>query len=373
MNHYIATGISLPTGLTFTPTVVFGFYLLSQKENFQTMVLELEQRYPDISIIGIGSSGNLSKPIPYRTSELLFMYMDLDPKALSIHYASEDASLLDFEKESTNKRNNALLFYTHYGRCIHRDISIVSEKLEGGSVYGMVSGVLQKEDNGGSIYYNGTFYEKGLLCCLLDADRYELTGSSLHDFEPAGIDLTVTKNKGKVVTHIEDEPALEMIEEVIGRLTMRRIKMFDVPFFVENSQENETSYTNIVSLQKLNRRNKSFELFRELPVGSKIKVAIPVSQRTMKKRFAQLRTALLKSNANSKDGVMFMLLSSSMPAHWEEMEVLYIMKVLEILKFPFIGLHTYGEIVPSLRSKKSALQNQTLSVVMLREKEVPSC
>ena len=58
-----------------------------------------------------------------------------------------------------------------------------------------------------------------------------------------------------------------------------------------------------------------------------------------------------------------------MPAHWHDMETLNIMKMIKSIKLPFLGMHTATEICPVNGGRRSMLQNQTLSVVTLREKE----
>ena len=365
MKQVIFSGDTIPDDLSFIPTIVFGFYSTDKAALFANTTEILKQRYEGIEILGSSSSGNLVGDAPYKTDEVVWCFLDLEREAFCVAFA-EDERGLEISDKWQNRAKSAFLFYAVYDHCIQRKLEAVSDVLEGGSFFGAIAGTTA--DDGGSFYYDGRFHERGVLFCMIDADRYEMRGSSLQDFEPAGIELLVTQTDGYTVTHIEDEPALFMVEQIIGQMTSRRIEMFDSPFFVkEGSAGTGSPYKTLASLVSVDRKEGTLKLSRMLVPGDTLKVAIPASHSSVTQRFSRVQKDLKSSMDN---GVLIVLSSSVMPAHWHDMETLHIMKMIKSIKLPFLGMHTASEICPVNGGRRSMLQNQTLSVVTLREKEV---
>ena len=366
MKQLIFSGDKIPDDLSFIPTIIFGFYPTDKAASFANTAEMLSQRYEGVEILGSSSGGNLAEMAPYKTDEIVWCLLDLDREAFCVAFALDERGL-EISEKWKKRSKSAFLFYAVYDHCIQRKLEVVSDLLEGGSFFGAIAGGSADNYDEGSFYYEGAFYDKGVLFCLIDADRYEMRGSSLHDFEPAGIELLVTQTDGYTVTHIEDEPALFMVEQIIGQMTSRRIEMFDSPFFVkEESAATGSSYKTLASLVSIDRQKGTLKLSRMLFPGDTLKVAIPASYSSVKQRFLRIQKDLEGSMNN---GIMIMLSSSVMPAHWHDMETLHIMKMIENIKLPFLGMHTASEICPVNGERRSMLQNQTLSVVTLREKD----
>ncbi len=362
----IFSGDKIPNDLLFIPTIVFGFYPTDKAASFENTAETLRQRYEGVEILGSNSSGNMAGMAPYKTDEVVWCLLDLDREAFCVAFAPDERAL-EISEKWQKKAKSAFLFYAVYDHCIQRKLEVVSDVLNGGSFFGVIAGGSADTNDEASFYCNGQFYERGVLFCLIDADRYEMRGSSLHDFEPAGIELVVTQTDGYTVTHIEDEPALFMVEQIIGQMTSSRLEMFDSPFFVkERSAGAGSPYKTLASLVSIDRKNGTLTLSRILFPGDTLKVAIPASYSSVKQRFSRVQKDLQGSTDN---GVMMVLSSSVMPAHWHDMETLHIMKMIENIKLPFFGMHTASEICPVNGEHMSMLQNQTLSVVTLREKE----
>ena len=366
MKQMIFSGDKIPDDLLFIPTIVFGFYPTDKAASFENTAETLRQRYEGVEILGSKSSGNMAGMAPYKTDEVVWCLLDLDREAFCVAFAPDERAL-EISDKWQKKTKSAFLFYAVYDHCIQRKLEVVSDVLNGGAFFGAIAGGSTDTNDEGSFYCNGQFYERGVLFCLIDADRYEIRGSSLHDFEPAGIELVVTQTDGYTVTHIEDEPALFMVEQIIGQMTSSRLEMFDSPFFVkERSAGAGSPYKTLASLVSIDRKNGTLTLSRILFPGDTLKVAIPASYSSVKQRFSRVQKDLQGSTDN---GVMMVLSSSVMPAHWHDMETLHIMKMIENIKLPFLGMHTASEICPVNGERRSMLQNQTLSVVILREKE----
>lgn len=368
MQQIIIKESALGEKIDFTPTIIFAFYTQHKQDSFIQTAQKIEDLFGDIALIACSSGDNIIGEVPYRSDETVLCLMDLKTDAFTLLFSKREGKEFSFPLSWHEKNKNALIFYAGDEVWMQKNFDSLHHQLDGGGLFGAVVGTLSSDRRGGSLYYKGLFHEDALFCCLIDSDMYNLQGTSLHDFQPAGIELIVTASEENKILQIEDEPALSMIERSIGVITKKRMSMFDTPFFVKDAALSEDEPFSLTSLQKIDRYTGALYMSRRIEVGTKLKVAIPISNRTMKKRLWSVRNNFRVTN--DKEAMMFLLSSSSLPSHWQEMETLYIMSMICHIKLPFIGMHTYSEIAPSVSQNKSTLKNQTLTVVSLSEKGV---
>ena len=364
MRQVIIKASELNKNIDFVPTVVFGFYCETDRGTFLKTAEKIKECFGDIIVIACSSSGNVFAKVPYRTNETVLCLMNLDADAVSLYF-SNDKDEVRTPPNDNNVKRDALLFYAGGGSWIQEGLQSLQEQLFGGTFFGAVTGTLNTQKSG-SLYYDGKFYEEGVLGCLIDTAKYELKGSALHDFEPAGIELLITEAEGNTIIQIEDEPALSMIERIIGTITPKRMAMYDTPFFIKNSMSNQKFECSLMSLQSIDRTTETLSLSHDIQVGSILKVAIPISNKTMQRRLLKMKNSVLPRD--KKGAAMFFLSSSSLPSHWHEMEVLYMMKIINQVDIPFMGLHTFGEIAPLANHNHSILRDQTLTVVSISKR-----
>ena len=355
----------LNSEVDFVPTIVFAFYCEEKRGDFVQTAEVLKERFGEIPLVACSSSGNSIASAPYRTDETVLCLMDLERGAFSFYFTDDQQCQIGPLSELEAERRDALLFYAGSGSWIQEGLRGVQEQLSGGTLLGAISGGFKGSERG-SIYHEGSFYEEGIIGCLIDASKYEIKGAALHDFEPAGIDLFVTEAKGNEIIQIEDEPAMSMIERIIGMITPKRLAMFDTPFFIKNFMKDERVECSLMSLQDIDRKRDRLYLFHDIQAGATLKVAIPISNRTMKRRL--WKTQKRVRPAEKSGAVMFFLSSSSLPSHWHEMEVLYMMNIIDQIDIPFMGLHTSGEIAPLADEEHSILRDQTLTVITISER-----
>jgi len=350
--------------IDFIPTIIVGFYYEEERDAFTQVAEQINEYFGDIAVVACSSGGNIIAKAPYRTDEVTLCLMDLDPDAFTLYFS-------DIEEETirlpivTEIKRDALLFYAGNGSWIQEGLQSLQEQLFGGTLFGAITSTL-KGQRSGSLYYKGEFHEEGILGCLIDTRKYKLQGAALHDFEPAGIELSVTETEGNKIIQIEDEPALSMIERIIGTISDKRLAMFDTPFFIKNAMSNQKVECSLMSLQDVDRKRETLSLSHNIKVGSTLKVAIPISKRNMKWRLLKTRNRALP--ADKRGAVMFFFSSSSLPSHWHEMEVLYLMQMIDQVDLPFMGLHTFGEIAPLADHHHSILRDQTLTVVSISQR-----
>jgi len=365
MRHIIIKASELTQKIDFTPTLIFGFYGEDQRDAFLQTAHKVNRLFGDVALIACSSSSNIMGKAPYREEETVLCLMDLTRDAFRILFSSDKKEGIDFSLGAKGRAQHALLFYAGNDSWVQQGFESLQEELHGGGLFGAVAGALDT-DKGGSLYYEGAFYEEGILGCLIDATQYDLKGAALHDFEPSGIELFVTKAEGNRIIQIEDEPALSMIESIIGTITPNRLAMFDTPFFIKNGSLKKGAEFSLTSLQNIDRSTNCLRLSHNVQVGSRLKVAIPISNRSMKRRLWRTQKKLLPTDP--KGALMFFFSSSSLPSHWHEMEVLYMMNMIDQVRLPFIGLHTLGEIAPLPSQQQSTLRDQTLTVISLSER-----
>ena len=366
MQQIIIKESGLGEKIDFTPTIIFTFYCEHKQDSFVRTAQKIRELFGDIALIACSSSNNIIGESPYRSEETVLCLMDIKTDAFTLLFSKNKEKETSFPTSWQQRKKNALIFYAGDETWMQENFDSLQHQLDGSGLFGAVVGTLSSTKYRGSLYYEGAFYENALFCCLIDADQYDLQGVSLHDFQPAGMELLVTETEDNKILQIEDEPALNMIEESIGLITPKRMSMFDAPFFIKDATLSENEEFSLTSLQKIDRYTGSLQLSRTVEVGTQFKVAIPISNRTMKKRLWSVRNSF--KPAYDKGAMMFLFSSSALPSHWHEMEILYIMSMVSHIKLPFIGMHTYSEIAPSAYQSKSTLKNQTLTVVSLSER-----
>ena len=367
MQHKIIRASELDKDLDFSPTIVFGFYGEHQRDSFVKTAEQIKKYFGNVSLIGCSSNQNLMGEAPYRVDETVLCLMDLKADAFTLLFSDKIEEENDTALILDEKKQHALLFYAGDEHLVQKGYETLQRKLQGGTLFGAIASA-DDTSQSGTLYYEGKFYDKGMVACLLDASVYDLKGVALHDFEPAGIELFVTKVQDNEILQIEDEPALDVIERIIGTITPNRLLMFDTPFFIKKAMLEKGTSFSLTSLHSINREKNSLLLRQNVTLGSKLKVAIPISKRSMKRRLWKIQK---KAQVSQKEGaLMLFFASTSLPEHWHEMEVLYMMNIINKLRLPFVGLHTLGEIAPLASQDTSALKDQTLTVISLSERSL---
>jgi hypothetical protein len=366
MKSLIVKNGKLPETIDFTPTLAFTFYSERNRESFIKLADEIEQRFHGISLVGCSSGGNISGTLPFLTDNIVIMLMEIEPTAFTLEFLTEKQETLALTEEWKTKKKSALLFYAQYSSWLENHFETVRNCLDEGAFYGAIAGapLHGSATVQGSVYYKKRFHVEGAVCCIFDAGLYTLNSTSLHNFEPAGIEFTVTSANGHEITHIEDEAALDALEQIIGTLTPEKIESFNAPLFIDNGDSDQSDFQALASLWDFDREKKTLSMLRKVYSGTKFKAAIPVSRTTLIQRFENFHERVKTAD----DGIALLFVCVAMRSHWGRIEPLRIMDVARHLDIPFAGLHTLGSVVPSNTEHESVLQNQVLGIVTLTER-----
>ena len=362
MQYLIIDNEVIPKSIGFTPTLALAFYRYDQKVAFEELIFELSERFENLQIIGSSSSSNIAEEIPFETDKSIIILLDLKKTAFTVEYFSSDKPMDAYSV--TVQRQTKLLFYSRYDSWLEQHLHALQNSYPQDQFFGAIAGAdLSDEQQYGSIYYKGMFYDQGVVSLSLDAAYYQLKGSSFHDFEPIGMELTVTGCKDNVITYIEDEPALDLIETMVGKLTPKGIKTFEYPLMLSDKQNKKSDYTPLAALRSINREENTLSLFRKIEQGSKIKIGLSSSRKEIRHRVHKL----CQNIQVTQKSLTLLFSCTAFKKHWGSTETLYIMGIKQCSKGAVVGFHTFGEIAPIHANGQSTLQNQTLTAVTLFE------
>ncbi len=347
--------------LPFRPTFAVGFYRAGEEEAFHAFCQALKTRFEDLEILGCSSEstiyGTSSSHEISQDRSFGLLCLDMAKDACSITYEAE-ISAVDTNRPS---RKAVVLFASLY----HKKLEAMIAKLQSDKarpVFGAIA-ASAGDDTAPSIYHDGTFYPQGLLAWEIDTSSYEVGGFSLYDFDPVGFELEITEAEKSTIIEIENKPALDMIEDMIGPLTQESITSYDHPFFLRRkNRELAAAGIPLASIYAVDRKRRSITLHREVSVGDKLRLAVPFS------REKQEHTLNAFRRYRDKNGIALLFVCVAYKGHWDDMEPIYLTHIARSLKQPFLGFHTFGEIGPLGKNAPAILHNQTLTLLNITEK-----
>lgn len=365
MNYAIVTHLDQIDTIDFKPTIIVGFYQCGKEKKFSEYYEVFKDRFPNVDIIGCSSESNIYDTIPHVDTEgkhiCTFMCIDIKKEAytLQLFHTQEEQKII-MEK---NRKYAALIFSPSYNSDIEHIITTLQREIGQNSFLGAVAGALSPNLEGGSIFYNGEYISEDTLVWFIDQEKYLLKGISVYDFDPVGFDLEITGADGYRILEIENKPALDMIEEMIGRLDPESIASFDHPFFITSDKNDQSSDMPLTAMRGIDRESKSIILYKKVCNGDKLKLAISFNREAQEAQLDKF------CDYTVDDGIAFLFACVAYKGHWGEMEPIYLMRLAENLKVPFIGLHSLGEIGPLSPEGFSMMQNQTVTLAVLSEKK----
>jgi len=362
---YIALTCQELEKIDFIPTIIIGFYQSKRKKNFIGTCIDIKKKFPDTDIIGCSSESNLYNKTPHldNSGEHLcsFMCLDINKNSYDIKILPITETL-DISISKDKEYGAVLLSSTHFSK-LEETINKLQTTLGKNCFYGAIASVVDPGKEKAEVYCNGLFYSHHLLVWLIDQAHYTLRGMSAHHFQPVGFPLVVTESSKDEIYKIENKPALDVIEEILGTITQDTIDSFDHPFFLRTRDHMHYNEAPLCSLKSINRKNKSITMFRYIPKSSKLKIGISLDTNS---KLAQLKNFHQFDQAGS---VALLFNCVGIKGNLQFMETLYLMDLKRNLKIPFVGFHSFGEIGPTNKENYSVLHNQTVSLAVISEKE----
>jgi len=372
MKQIIVTAKELEK-ITFVPTVVIGFYQSGKEEAFSESVTLLKERFPDVDLIGCSSESNIYNFMPHVFFEeeevCVFVCLDIKKEAYSIELHTTKNSMKKREKYQSSW--SALMLCSHYFSALEKLVTRLQKENNIQPLFGAIASVSDaSESESGTLFWNGDYYEDHILLWLIDPKYYLLEGKSVHHFQPVGFDMEVTKAKERVLYEIGNRPALEVLEEVVGRINKGTLSSFDHPFFLKEKENNKISFNDspLCSIRAVNKKRGSVSLYRSVHEYAKLKIGVSLGREEQEQ---QLETfSIFKKRKNA---VAFIFNCVGIKANLGLMEFVYLMDLKKKLHLPFIGFHSFGEIGSVNTGGESVLHNQTMSIAILSEKENVEC
>jgi len=348
--------------LDFEPTLAIAFYVSSSKSIFLESYNYISDFFPKLDVFAVSSESNIFHTLPYIDSKKhneIFVFLDIDKKYYSI-------SKINMNKNSSHnpfESANAIFFSLSHIYVESKIQNIESKLGDGGQVYGMMAATSKSEDVP-SLFYNGEFLDDTGIICYIDSSKYGMNGVAIHNFEPIGLRLEITKAQTNTIYELENRLALDVIEEIIGKIEQDEIDSFSHPLFLMGKNENVDEYSLLSSIDKIDRESRSITLCREVTTHySAVKLAIPIG-------IEDERLKLNKLKENSLDrGLLFLFACIGVKRFYGQHEHMKLMLLSKKLKNKFVGCHTYGEIAPSINKTFSELQNHTFTFVSIFEKD----
>jgi len=349
--------------LDFVPTIVIGFYQNIKESHFLQYYKGLKEKYPDVDVIGCSTESNIYNQIPYieNDSKCVFLCLKMIKKSYEVYIFDNDINSFDCPYD---EKYNAIIFSSKYFSGIENIIFNIQDKLGDGNIFGAIASSVKPLDDVATIFYNGTFFKDSTLLWLINKSYYDLEGLSIHQFQPVGFELIITKAVNDTIYELDHRPALKVLEEIVGHITQQNIQSFDFPFFLKQHDGVSFENTSLCSIKTIDTVSNSIVLYRYVKEHDKLKLAIPISSKEQEDRLKQFH----KFHTN-KQSVALLFNCVGIKAYLGMMEFVYLMDLKYNLKMPFVGFHSFGEIGPLEVGQKSILHNQTISLAIMSPKK----
>jgi hypothetical protein len=340
--------------LEFKPTLAFLFFEGENVDLLLGLYKKLKSINQNMEIIGInGNKGNVNSNIPYITKnhQISCLFFDIDKNDFFIECFSPDIQFKDKFLDINIFKNSATILFPPFRYNINDFLDEIDVDMY--NIYGGIYGI---KNNIGA-FYNGNFYNDKIISVVFNQDVIEFFSIAIHGFKPIGVKFKITKAKDNILYEIDNEKALDVIEEYIGEIKQENIDKFLHPFCVYHK-----GYESLASIKSIDREKKSISFYKYIYEEEYIRITIPSNQKSIMK---QLDSRLKDIEC---DGA-FMFSCVGRYAYYKDLLEFEIAKVSDIIKKPFAGFLTYGEIGSNDINSKSILQNQTMDLVFFKVKK----
>jgi hypothetical protein len=358
MKHQIITCNQFDK-IEFEPNLVIGFYQDIKEPNFKSHYKKIKQRFPNIDFVACSTESNIYNQIPYVDTDeehiCVYLFLKLKKEAYNISLLKTDEQFC-----TTNDKEiyDAIVLSSGYSKLLDEDIVLLKAKFGIDNLFGAIAGVSDK-NNTPQVFYNGKFYSDSILLLLLEKRFYQITGVSIHQFEPVGFELNITKAKDNVIYELDNRPALDVLDDIVGTITDKKVKSFSFPFFLKKAIYHSFEESPLASIKDFDRVQKTITLYRYIRDQDKLKLSISITSQEQMHRLKKF------NNIRQNDGVAFIFNCLGIKHYLGMMEYVYLMDLKRQLKMPFIGFHSFGEVGSIETNSDTTLHNQTISLAVL--------
>ncbi len=347
----------------FEPDLVIGFYQDIKEATFKIYYEKIKEKFPDTDFVACSTESNIYNQIPYvdmdEEHRCVYLFLELDKNAYDIRIVDTSGKLT---AKTNEKRYDAIVLSSGYSKFLDDDISILKSAFDIDNLFGALAGVSEPE-NTPQVFCNGRFYDNSMILLMFDKTVYEISGLSVHQFEPVGFEMNITRAQGARVYELDNRSALDVLDEAIGTITHKKIQSFSFPFFLKKSGIHSFDKSPLASIKDFDREQKTITLYRYVKEQDKLKLSIPLSSQEQIQRLKRFH------GINKGNTIAFIFNCVGIKFYLGMMEYVYLMDLKRQLDVPFIGFHSFGEIGSVDINGETILHNQTISLAALSCRE----
>ncbi|HRD57711.1 MAG TPA: FIST N-terminal domain-containing protein [Ferruginibacter sp.] len=357
----------------FRPTLAIVF--ISVKQNREVVCHLLNQK--DIQIFGVTTAGEFIDGDIEKES-IAMMLLDMNPAYFKIAFVetSKQVAFDDAKKLGvTGKKiftNPAFIICTG-GIDLGGEQVVEGITQSGGTINGEVTlfGAKAGDDlalEATYVFTNNKNSANALLALIVNEDKIDVRGIATCGWNAIGTTKTVTKSEDNIIYTIDDKPALDMLMSFLGvdikQEGDKEIVTFLSSWYYPLQMERENAEPVIRTAMFANKENRSLICSGNVPLGSKIKFALPPDFDSMDKVVADCKTIKNNEHQQADALIMFSCVSRYLSfgiAMREEID-----GVQNIWNAPMVGFFTYGEFGKS-KTGRNEYHNNACCLVTLKE------
>jgi len=219
------------------------------------------------------------------------------------------------------------------------------------------------------VFTNGRSKDCALVALIVDEDKIDIKGIATCGWNAIGTPKTVTKSEGNIVYTIDDKPALDMLMNFLG-VEVKQDGNNDVVTFLSSwyyplQVERENADPVIRTAMFANREERSLICSGKVPLGSKIKFAMPPDFDSIDKVVEECKS--IKDDGQQQADALIMFSCVSRYLSFGKVVKEELEQVQNIWAAPMAGFFSYGEYGKA-KTGKNEYHNNTCCLVVLKEK-----
>lgn len=352
------------TAADFSPTLAFVFASVAQDID---AISNLFDKY-DIQLVGCTTSGEFVNE-QVSNQEMAILLLDMKKENFSVYVAEEEDTILAAKNaalDAKNKFENPALIVFSGGLATNGD-NIIKGVNEVGN-YPLFGGLAGDDFKMQATYIftNNKKSDKALLFLAIDKENVTVEGLATSGWKAVGTPKIATKAEGNILYTIDNEPALDVF-----------LKYFDIPTPADRRKDivaevgikyplqiQRDGYTTLRAPLMAND-DGALILAGEVPQGASMFFSMPPDFDVIDQSVEDLGT--LKEEFPEADAIVLVSCGARQAALGPMIEG-ELEGLQKLWNAPLVGFFSYGEIGTMNGASVCDLHNETVSLILLKEK-----
>lgn len=352
------------TAADFSPTLAFVFASISHDLD---EISNLFDKY-DIKLVGCTTSGEfVNEEVSDKAMSILLL--DMKKENFFIHFSEEKDTVLAAKNATLEAKetfqNPALIVFS--GGISTNGDDIIKGVSEIGN-YPLFGGLAGDDFKMQStfVFTNNKKSDKALLFLVIDKEKVDIAGLATSGWKAVGTPKIATKAEGNILYTIDNEPALDVF-----------LKYFDIPAPTDRRKDivsevgmkyplqvQRDGYTTLRAPLMAND-DGALILAGEIPQGSSMFFSMPPDFDVIDQSVEDLGS--LKNTFPEADAIVLVSCAARQNALGPMIEG-ELEGIQKLWNAPLIGFFSYGEIGTMNGASVCDLHNETVSLIVLKEK-----